>query len=111
MSERALPPPSHETGDVSFRLVAWLLVLAGVLLLLLIGMAAVMFSGEVKDARFTLPFPEWPSPKLQTDAAEDMRQFHAEEMDRLNRAGWEDRASNTIHIPIDQAMRAVVAEG
>ena len=40
-----------------------------------------------------------------------MDAFRAEEMRRLNSAGWQDRAAGTVHIPIDQAMRAVAAEG
>jgi hypothetical protein len=48
---------------------------------------------------------------LQSDPGADWRAFHAEEMRRLNSVGWQDRAAQTVHIPIDQAMRAVAAEG
>lgn len=109
--DRALVPARHETGDVTLRLATALLSLAGVLLLLLIGLAALMFPREMKDQRFTEPFPNWPAPRLQSDPAADMRQFHTEEMRELNSAGWRDRAANTVHIPIDQAMRLMAAEG
>jgi len=115
MSERAdhrgLVPAHHETSDVTLRLATGLLALAGILLLLLLGLAWLMFPREVKDQRFAQPFPEWPGPRLQVDPAADMKQFHTEEMRRLNIAGWRDRTANTVHIPIDQAMRAVAAEG
>jgi hypothetical protein len=110
-AERALVPARHETSDVTFRLATGLLALAGVLLVLLIGLAWLMFPHEVKDRRFAQPFPEWPGPRLQSDPAADMRQFRAKEMQSLNSAGWRDRAAKTVHIPIDQAMRAVAAEG
>jgi hypothetical protein len=110
-AERALVPAQHETSDVTFRLATGLLALAGVLLLLLIGLAWLMFPREVKDQRFAQPFPDWPRPRLQSDPAAEMKQFHAAEMQLLNSAGWRDREAGTVHIPIDQAMRAVAAEG
>jgi hypothetical protein len=110
-AERALPPARHEVQDISLRLIVGLLALAGVLLVLLIALARLMFPAEVKDARFSQPFPAWPAPMLQTDPAADMNRFYAAEIQRLNSAGWQDRAAGTVHIPIDQAMRAVVAEG
>jgi hypothetical protein len=109
--KRALVPVRHETSDVTFRLATGLLALAGALLLLLLGLAWLMFPHEVKDQRFARPFPEWPGPRLQTDPAAAMKRFQAEEMRWLNSAGWQDRTADTVHIPIDQAMRAVAAEG
>jgi hypothetical protein len=111
MSERALPPARHEPRDVSFRLIAALLALAGSLLLLLTGVAWLIFPGELKDQRFSLPLPAWPTPRLQTDPAADMRQFRAAELAQLNSTGWNDGTPRTLHIPIDQAMRIVAAEG
>ncbi len=111
VEKRALPPAQHETSDVGFRLGAGLLALSGGLLVLLIGVAWLMFPRDVTDARFTQPFPAWPKPALQTDPASDMRRFRVEELKWLDSAGWTDRAAGTVHIPIDQAMRAVAAEG
>lgn len=111
MSERALPPARHETRDVSFRLIAGLFALAGALLVALTGLAWLMFPGEIKDQRFALPFPAWPTPRLQTDPAADMRQFRAAELARLKSAGWNDGTPRTLHTPIEQAIRIVVAEG
>jgi len=65
----------------------------------------------VRDNRFAGPFPAYPNPKLQPNPAVDWQVFYAQEMARLNSAGWLDRAAGTVHIPIDQAMRAVAAEG
>ena len=63
VEKRALPPAQHETSDVGFRLGAGLLALSGGLLVLLIGVAWLMFPRDVTDARFTQPFPAWPKPR------------------------------------------------
>jgi hypothetical protein len=110
-SEKALRPVRHEIGDISPRLILGLFVLTGVLLLLLGGLAWLLFPAEVKDDRFKQPFPSWPAPALQSNPTADMDRFHAEEMRQLNTAGWQDRAAGTLHIPIEQAMHAVAAEG
>ena len=109
---RALPPARHETADVAFRLGAGLLALSGGLLVLLIGVAWLMFPRDVKDARFAQPFPAWPKPALQTDPARRHAAVsrRGTAMARTAPAG-RDRAAGTVHIPIDQAMRAVAAEG
>ncbi len=111
LTDRALPPAAHEPRDVRLRLILALFALTAGLLLLLLGVAWWIFPHAVKDERFARPFPSWPAPSLQLDAADDMRRFHAQEMPQLNSAGWQDRAAGTVRIPIDQAMRAVVAEG
>ena len=111
VTERALPPAAHEPRDVGLRQILALFALTAGLLLLLMGAAWWMFPGTVKDQRFARPFPSWPAPRLQLHAADDMRRFHAQEMRQLNSAGWQDQAAGTVHIPIDQAMRAVVADG
>ena len=111
VTDRALPPAAHEPRDVRLRLILLLFALTAGLLLLLMGVAWWLFPGVVKDQRFAQPFPTWPEPRLQLNAADDMRRFHTREMAQLNSAGWQDRAAGTVHIPIDQAMRAVVADG
>lgn len=110
-ADRALPAARHEPKDVGLRFMLGLLALIAGTLLLLMGIAYLIFPGEVRDRRFAEPFPSFPSPRLQTSPPADMRAFYAQEMRWLNGAGWQDRATGTVHIPIDQAMRAVAAEG
>jgi hypothetical protein len=40
-----------------------------------------------------------------------MEKFYAEEMRRLNSAGWVDEAIGKVHIPISVAMRVVASQG
>lgn len=111
MPERALPPARRNPDDIGIRFMLGLFALIGGSLLALIGVAYLMFPKEVKDHRFAQPFPTFPPPRLQPSPPADMRKFYAEEMRRLNSAGWQDRAAGKVHIPIAQAMRAVAAEG
>ena len=110
-ANRALSAARAETKDVRLRFVVKLLALVGAVLVLLMALAYWIFPGEVKDQRFTGPFPNFPSPKLQPSPPVDMSVFYAGEMKQLNSAGWQDKAAGTVHIPIEQAMRAVAAEG
>lgn len=110
-ADHALPPVRRETKDVRLRFMFGLFGLILSVLLLMLAIAYFVFPGEVKDRRFTQPFPRFPDPVLQPSPPVDMQAFRAEEMSRLNSAGWQDRAAGTVHMPIDQAMRAVAAEG
>lgn len=90
-----------------------LMLLAGIgaCLLVMLLIAYLIFPHEVHDQRFAGPFPTYPAPILQPSPPTDMQRFYAEEMERLNSAGWVDKKAGTVHMPIDQAMRAVAAEG
>ena len=59
----------------------------------------------------TQPFPDYPGTAAATEPARRHAAFYAAEMRRLNSAGWQDRGAGTVHIPIEQAMRAVAREG
>lgn len=108
---RALPPVRRNDKDVSLGFMLAFFALIGGSLLGLIGVAYLLFPGEIRDNRFAQPFPAYPAPQLQPNPPADMQRFYAEEMRRLNGAGWQDRQAGTVHIPISQAMRAVAAEG
>ena len=108
---RTLQPARRETKDVGLRFILGLLGLILTVLVLMIGLAWWIFPGEVGDRRFAQPFPAFPSPRLQPSPRVDMAAFRAEEMARLNSAGWQDKQAGTVHIPIDQALRLVAREG
>ncbi len=108
---RALSAARHEPRDVSLRFFMLLLSGIGCVLVLLMALAYEIFPGEVRDARFAGPFPAFPAPQLQPDPAADWQTFYARELAWLNSAGWQDRKAGVVHIPIDQAMRAVASEG
>ncbi len=52
-----------------------------------------------------------PGPRLQTDAAGDLRRFRAEEEKQLNTYYWVDKQKGVVHIPIEQAMKNLVKTG
>jgi hypothetical protein len=52
-----------------------------------------------------------PGPRLQTDAAGDLQKFRADEERRLNTYYWMDKQKGIVHIPIEQAMKKLVASG
>jgi hypothetical protein len=110
-TDRALPPARFEPRDVGLRFILILFALIGGTLLLTLGLVLAVFPNALQDRRFLQPFPDFPTPRLQTSPSSDMRAFHAAEMARLNSVGWQDRRAGTLHIPIDLAMRAVAAEG
>jgi hypothetical protein len=111
MPEPVLPPARYEHADVSPRaaLIAFPAILAGLLLSVLV--AWWIFPGTTVDRRLPSPIPHYPSPRLQSDPAADMRKFREAELALLNRAGWDDEAKGIGHISIDDAMRRVVASG
>jgi hypothetical protein len=111
MPEPVLPPARHEHTDATSRaaLLAFPTILAG----LLLSVLAVwwIYPGTTVDRRLPSPIPHYPSPRLQSDPAADMRKFRDTELARLNSFGWDDRAKGTGHIPIDDAMRRIAASG
>lgn len=110
-ANRALSAARIEGQDVSLRFILMLFALIAGSLLLLIGLAYLLFPGEVHDARFAGPVPAFPDPQLQPSPPVDMQRFYAAEMQALNSAGWQDRAAGTVHIPIAQAMEILAKEG
>jgi hypothetical protein len=52
-----------------------------------------------------------PGPRLQTDEQGNMRQFRADEEKRLNTYYWIDKPKGLVHVPIEQAMKRLVATG
>jgi hypothetical protein len=48
---------------------------------------------------------------LQANPAADLQRFTATELSRLNSVGWADKSRGIVHIPIDEAMDRVAAQG
>src|ERR1700712_4885923 len=109
--ERALRPVDHERSDVRVRSMIGLFALILTLLLLMLWLAYWVFPAEIKDNRFTTPFPTFPSPRLQPSPPDDMKAFYHQEMRQLNSAGWQEKAAGAVHIPIHQAMELIAKEG
>ena len=111
MPEPILPPARYEHTDVSPRaaLIAFPAILVGLLLSVLLVLW--IYPGSAVDRRLPSPIPQYPSPRLQSDPAADMRGFREAELARLHSAGWDDQANGLGHIPINDAMRRIAASG
>ena len=111
MAEPAIPPAQYQPADVTFR---FLLCGAGVVLhhfaLHVRGDGALPDShaGSAPDHGVA---PLYPPPRLQADPAADLQRFTAQELSRLNSAGWVDKTRGIVHIPINEAMRSIAAQG
>src|SRR5262249_36178400 len=52
-----------------------------------------------------------PEPRLQRFPREDISNFRRGEEELLNSYGWVNKGAQTVHIPIDQAMKLTVQRG
>lgn len=112
MAERApLPPARHEPRDIGPRFVLLLLCGIGGGLLLMLGIALLIYPDAIRDERFARPFPDYPSPRLQPSPPDDMAAYRARERAWLHGFGWQDKAAGRVRMPIEQAMRAVATQG
>jgi hypothetical protein len=85
-----------------------------VLVVTVIALALVvlwLFPGKTVDRTIHLPLQPFPVPELQVNPREDMVKFRATQLRWLNETGWADRSHEIAHIPIEEAMRQVAAEG
>ncbi len=57
------------------------------------------------------PTKRFPKPTLQPDDVADMNKFRADEAAVLNSYGWVDRNAGVVHIPVDEAIKAVAKQG
>ncbi len=111
MSEHVLPPPRHETQDISPRL---LLPLAGCMIgMVLFAWAATWweYPGALSTENVKDPASSFPEPRLQARPSADMAAFKARETAELNSYGWVDRQHGVVHVPIEQAMRNLAEHG
>ena len=111
MRESDLPPARHEPADIDLRLL-WIgvpAVLCGVLLLC--WMVLKLYPSSTADRTFGPPISHFPAPELQPDPVSDMNRLRAAQLRQLAGTGPVDGARQLKHIPIDDAMRQIAAEG
>lgn len=102
--------PAYEPTD--WRLGPVALVYVGVVVLLVISCFVLIaaYPSALSDVPRTLDIAP-PGPRLQTDASGDLRQFRAEQEKRLNTYYWIDKQKGIVHIPIEQAIKELAANG
>jgi hypothetical protein len=104
-----LPRAGHETRDVPFRPLAIGLAILFVAVGGILGLAAWLYPES--DAAVPLAQPRFPQPRLQPAPDVDYAQFHREQLQTLNSAGWTDASHQTVRVPIETAMRKLAQDG
>ena len=107
-----LPQARYEERDLPEAFI-WAAV--GLMLVLLLVSALLivrLYPQSRVDRRLTLPLAEYPTPRLQISPRDDMRQFRADQLRRLNGEGaGSGLPPGGGRLPIAQAMRQIAAEG
>lgn len=108
----------HEHSDIPVRTIGKYMVgfaIGGVIIVLVLGGLWNWFGRAIPDEARV---PAWqgprelpPAPRLQIAPSADLAEYRRKEFERLNNYGWVDRSAGKVHIPIDQAIDAVVRAG
>jgi hypothetical protein len=100
----------YESEDLKLTWIA----LAAIVILAYLALTPLIVRGgypsSVRDVDRALA-TEPPQPQLQTDPQDDLRVFRAREEARLDGYGWVDRSRGVAHIPIEEAMKRLAAQG
>ncbi len=107
MGSRALPQPP----DINNRAV--LATVGGFLVFVALAIAGllVVLKTQAPDAMVPRTEHGFPSPVLQKAPQNDLAQFEAAQRAALSGYGWVDRDRGIARIPIEEAMRMIVARG
>src|SRR5207244_11086542 len=100
----------HEPSDISERFIWWAVASMAALLLACASLTLWFYPQWRLDRTLDLPLADYPAPRLQPHPTADMQAFYSQEMQRLNTRSW-DPAHRVGHVPIEDAMSAVVREG
>jgi hypothetical protein len=108
--EVPMPNDRPEASAVATRAVLFtaigFLVFVGVSL---VGLQ-IYFGERINQAVFVPP-TQFAEPRLQTNHAADFARLQTEQLGRLNGYNWVDRDEGIAAIPIEEAMKRVVARG
>ena len=104
------PDTAYEQSD--WHIGATGLAYLGIFVFLVIAAFVIIaaFPRTVSDVSRTLTV-EPAQPRLQTNPSEDLAQFRVDEDKQLNSYYWVDKQKGIVHIPIEEAMKRVAAEG
>jgi hypothetical protein len=109
------PEVRYEKRDVNTRtILIFVSVLFVVLAITLISMRGLFgyFSTTQNLGPGASPFDNSralpPTPRLQVNPSADLDQVRGAQEEMLNSYGWVDKASGTVHVPIDRAMDLLI---
>jgi hypothetical protein len=97
--------PAVATRAVLFTAIGFLVFIAISLVLL-----RVYYSEHIRQTIFVPP-TSFAKPRLQTNDARSLARLQTEQRDKLSRFTWIDRETGIATIPIDDAMKRIVARG
>ncbi|EPC03752.1 hypothetical protein L861_00210 [Litchfieldella anticariensis FP35 = DSM 16096] len=108
--------PDYETRDVPARLpfgiIAFMVLFVPLGLLIVWAlMTTVWRMAPEPDSPFAGPRSEMQGPRLQADPTRDYAAFSRDIERQLNSVGWVNREAGIVHIPIEQAKRALLRRG
>lgn len=104
------PGVAREPRDASIGAFALLGgIVAGSVLVVIGGLLLAFPSARQDQPKAPTSTP--PAPRLQVRPADDLAAYRAAMQARLSSYGWSDRAAGLVHVPIDEAMRRVAADG
>ena len=69
-----------------------------------------VYSRSVSDVRRGLEVHP-PAPELQVNPQQDLIRFRLSEENRLNNYYWIDKQKGIVHLPIEQVMKKLAAQG
>ncbi len=106
----ANPKTAYESSDWPMWAVGASLLGTFVFLVIAPFVLMWVYSSSVSDVSRKLTIAP-PGPRLQVDPEADLKAFRAKEERRLNTYYWVDKKNGIVHIPIDEAMKKLAAEG
>lgn len=106
-----MPDAAHPTDYERSDAPPWLIVtlaagLAGTVIGLMIVLT-LLFPQALADRPKGPISPLPPTPRLQISPKGDLVRYENAETQRLATYGWVNRAQGRVHVPVEQAMRAV----
>lgn len=107
MGGRILPQPPDVAASIVIAAVAGFL---GFVALTMVGTFLFLRAGAPDAWRRPVEH-RFPEPVLQTNPHADLQRFEIEQRMALSRYDWVDRSQGLARIPIDEAMRIIVARG
>jgi len=137
-SEEPLGHLHHENEEVEFErqdlspravfgFLTGLAVVAGILVLILLGMYKFLDRYEARNQPLQNPLSsntaadtrrvsdanvqKFPEPRLEQNERNEINEFRLREEQTLHSYGWVDQKAGTIHIPIDRAMELIAQRG
>jgi hypothetical protein len=115
------PEILHEKSDIGVRgiLVFGAALVVGAIVIHVLVWLLFLYFGSVNAGQFPREYPMAPTgvlrlppaPRLQEKPREELKALRQEEKTLLNQYGWADENAGTARIPVDEAMRRVLAQG